>query len=257
MNAFGEQFIAPFEIPNKDPESICAFLKLHPVQPYTCRLSQLFTRSSTGEKRINRNWLSYDCDNEKYYCYVCMAFAKEGSNGYQKGVTLDPKHCTTRVKEHEGGAFHVLAAESLLRFERSRSIADLINHEQHSLRLREVKTKQEVVKRIIEWILCIGRQGIAYRGSFESTKYFNDPSVNHGNLLEVLMTASKHDELLRAQFEKCGEFLITDQEKKGPRGRGAKVTFLSKTTFNKLIDEIGDAIKKKLSTRLRRVACIV
>lgn len=180
-----------------------------------------------------------------------MAFAKETSNVYQKGVSLDSKHCTTRVKEHEGGAFHVLAAESLIRFDRSRSIADLINHEQHSARLREVNTNQEVVKRIIEWILCIGRQGIAYRGAFESTKYFNDPSVNHGNLLEMLMTASKHDELLKAHLEKCGKFLITDPDKKGPRGRGAKVTFLRKTTFNKLIDEIGGAIKKKIVNEVK------
>lgn len=238
--------MSPFEIPSQNPDSICAFVQLHPVQPYTCRLSQLFSRTSTGDKKINRNWLSYDCSNDKYYCYVCMAFDKEVSNAFQKGATLDPKHCTTRVKEHEGKSSHVSAAERFIRHDRSRSIADLINHEQHLARLRDVKNNQEVVKRIIEWILCIGRQGIAYRGAFESTKYFTDQSVNHGNLLEILMTASNHDELLKAHLERCRKFLVNDPDEKGPRGRGSKITFLSKTTFNKLIDEIGGAIKKKI-----------
>lgn len=193
----------------------------------------------------------YNCDSDKYFCYVCMAFAKEASNAFQKGTTLNPKHCTTRVKEHEGITSHITAAESYIRHDRSRSIADIINRKQHSARLRDVRNNQELVKRIIEWILCIGRQGIAYRGAFESTKYFNDKSVNHGNLLEILMTASKQDELLKAHLEKCGKFLVNDPEKKGARGRGSKVTFLSKTTFNKLIDEIGGAIKKKIVDEIK------
>lgn len=238
--------LSPFQIPNKKPEVICSFLKSHPVQPSTCRLSQLFIRSSSGQKKVKRNWLSYDFDNDKYYCYICMAFAKESSNMFQKGTVLDAKHCTTRVKEHEGTSSHVSAAEKFIRYDRSRSIADFVNYEQHSVRLREVRNNQEIVKCIIDWILCIGRQGISYRGACESAKFFNDPSLNHGNLLEILMTASKRDDMLKAHLDKCGKFLMIDPEKKGPRGRGSKVTFLSKSTFNKLINEIGGAIKKKI-----------
>lgn len=241
-----DNVMSPFEIPDKNPQSICAFLKLHPVQPYTCQFSQLFTRSLNGNKTIHRSWLSYDSTGEKFFCYVCMAFGKDSANVFQKGVALNPKHCTTRVKEHEGISSHISAAESFIRFDRSRSISDLVNYQLHSARLVEVKNNQEVVKRIIEWILCVGRQGIPYRGAFESTKFYNDPSVNHGNLLEILMTASKQDALLKGHLEKCGKFEFNDPDKTGPRGRGAKITFLSKTTFNKLIDEIGGAIKKRI-----------
>lgn len=170
---------------------------------------------------------------------------------FVKGATLDPKHCTTRVKEHEVMSSHVIAAESFIRYDRSRLIADLINHDQHSARLRAVRNNQEVVWRVIEWILCIGRQGIAYRGSNKSTKIFNDTSVNHGNLLEILMTASKRDEILNSHLEKCCKFLVNDPDQKNPRGRGAKITFLSKTTFNKLIDEIGKAIKKIIDNEVK------
>ena len=60
------------------------------------------------------------------------------------------------------------------------------------------------------------------------------------------MTASKRNELLKAPLEKCGKFLVNVPEKKGPKFRGAIVTFLSKIKFNKLIDEIEGAFKKKI-----------
>lgn len=176
-----------------------------------------------------------------------MAFADDTSNKFLNGIVLDSKHSTTRIKEHETKSSHISAAESFIRHDRSKTIEELINREQNLARLRNVRKNQELVKRIIEWILCIGRQGIAYRGSCESTKYFNDLSVNHGNLLEILMTASKHDEVLKAHLENCGKYSADDdRERKGPRGRGSRVTFLSKTTFNKLMDEIGSAIKRKI-----------
>lgn len=79
---------------------------------------------------------------------------------------------------------------------------DILNQEQTQLRAANVKHNQDLEKRIINWILCIGRQGIAYRGSFESTKNFGDVSLNHGNLLEILRTASLNDEKLKIHFEK-------------------------------------------------------
>lgn len=71
------------------------------------------------------------------------------------------------------------------------------------LRLSNVRNNRELVKRVITWILCVGRQGIAYRGDAESTKTFNDIGANHGNLLEILRTASENDQLLKNHLDKC------------------------------------------------------
>lgn len=182
-----------------------------------------------------------------------MGFANT-SNVWKSGCNLNKiKHASTRVKEHESSDVHVLAAESYIRFDQTKRIEDLMNREQAELRSKNIKNNQDIVKRIVNWILCIGRQGIAYRGSLESTKYFSDKSVNHGNLLEVMRTASQYDEKLRFHLEKCeslGEKDINN-DTKGPKGRGSKLTFLSKTTFNKIIFEIGDAMKKIIVKKIK------
>lgn len=134
-----------------------------------------------------------------------MGFANT-SNAWLTGCTLNKvKHGSTRVREHETSDVHVSAAEAHIRFDRTKRIDDLINHEQAVLRLNIVKSNQDLVKQIVNWILCIGRQGTAYRGRFESTKFFSDKSVNHGNLLEVMRTASLYDDKLRIHMEKCEE----------------------------------------------------
>lgn len=237
--------LSPFTIPKKNSESICSFFKLHPIQPKTCQLSYLFTRLC-GDKVIPRNWLSFNVDNGEFYCYACMVFSDVAST-FRTGAKLNLKHASTRVKEHEISESHILAAQAYVRYDRSKTIEELIHRDQNLLRLSQVHNNQQLVKRLINWILCIGRQGIAYRGNAESTKYLNDRTVNHGNLLEILLTASQQDELLKVHLETCGKLSIgEDPDKKGPKGRGSRLTFLSKTSVNKLIEEIGGSMKKKI-----------
>lgn len=182
-----------------------------------------------------------------------MAFC-EGTNNFVTGVTLTIKHGSTRIKEHEKTSGHINAANGLIRFERMKSIDNLINNELNTLRLINVKKNQELVKRIINWILLIGRQGIAYRGHSEAIKYFNDTSINHGNLLEILRTASQQDELLKHHLNKLTTSSSQSvNDEKGPKGRGSKITFLSKSTFNKIIHEIGEAMKKIIVDEIKIV----
>ncbi|KAJ6649894.1 Zinc finger MYM-type protein 1 [Pseudolycoriella hygida] len=240
----------PFLIPKKDPLSVASFLHLHPIQPTTCRQSSVFVRSC-GNMKVPRRWLSYNIATENFHCVICMAFCVSPSV-WQTGCAFDNRHATTRVKEHESSDVHITAAEAYLRFDRTQRIENLINKEQTLLRISNVRNNQDIVKRIVNWVLCIGRQGIAYRGNFESTKYWTDKSVNPGNLLEIIRTASQQDEKLRSHLEKCLEVSSYDDiDVKGPRGRGRRVTYLSKSTFNKLIIGIGDSMKKTIVNEIK------
>lgn len=48
----------------------------------------------------------------------------------------------------------------------------------------------------------------------------------------------------RVKTMKSCRFILKSVRTKGPKGRGSKLTFLSKNTFNKIIYEIGDTMKK-------------
>lgn len=179
------------KIPERNQVTIFEFLKLHPIQPQKLDISHLFTRDCVG-RNVLRKWLSYDDANKKFYCSTCMAFS-DHRNAFRTGVVLDKKHTSTRIKEHESSDTHLTAADAFIRHDKNKTIDELFDNKQRILRLSNVQRNQEVVKRIVHWILCMGRQGFAYRGSSESAKSFNDVSVNHGNLLEILLTASQHD----------------------------------------------------------------
>lgn len=182
-----------------------------------------------------------------------MAFS-DAANVFRTGVSHSIKHSSTRIKEHEQSLVHIEATNTFIRYDRSKTIDELMDNELNILRLSNVRKNREVLKRIINWILCIGRQGISYRGASESTKYFNDTSVNHGNLLEILRTASQEDPLLKQHFDKCTKSSSQPvSHEKGPKGRGSKATFLSKTTFNKVIDEIGGNMKKMIVDEVKTV----
>lgn len=173
-----------------------------------------------------------------------MAFGDLTGN-FRNGICLDPKHATTRCTDHEKTDYHLRAAQAYIKHCGMMTVSSLLTNEQEKLRLTNVLRNREVMKRLINWILCIGRQGMAYRGDFESTKYFNDDSKNHGNFLEILRTASQQDELLKQHLDKCAKASQQEPDKKGPKGRGSKITFISKTTINKIIHEIGVQMKTK------------
>lgn len=180
-----------FQIPEHSAHSKLAFTKLHPIHLPTCSLSHFFVKK-IGNATVKRNWLSYNEFDEKYYCSICMAFS-DNDTPFKKGIVLTRKHGMGQVVTHETSKSHMVAANIYMQMDSSKTVDTLLNHEQNLLRSSQVKQNQDVVKRLINWILLIGRQGLAYRGSAEAIKYFSDTSVNHGNFLEILRTAGLHD----------------------------------------------------------------
>ena len=96
----------------------------------------------------------------------------------------------------------------------------------------------------------IGKRGLAYRGggAEESGYTLLDDSADHGNFLEMLLLISKFDPLLRAHVEEVVRKSQSRHDKVGSsKGRGDLVTFLSKTTANKIIDAMTNALKKMIA----------
>jgi len=85
---------------------------------------------------------------------------------------------------------------------------------------------RQVLERVIDIVKLIGKRGLSYRGSIhEATYTLDDPSLDHGNFLEILLLHKKFDIVLSDHL----------------------YYVISKSTINLVIDSISKLIKKSIS----------
>ena len=70
-------------------------------------------------------------------------------------------------------------------------------------RQSEIDLKRKVVERLIDIIVFIGRQGLAYRATEESAADMYRTNINHGNFLELVLLLSKYGQILQNQVKKA------------------------------------------------------
>eukprot|EP00794_Sanderia_malayensis_P002505 gene2505-2896_t len=102
-------------------------------------------------------------------------------------------------------------------------------------------SNRQVMKRIVDTSTFLGKQGLALRGSRER---LNQPALNTGNFLETFNYLSKYDPAINSHLEKAifAQKKIEGKEggKRGAKGRDLKLTFLSKSSQNTVINIIGE-----------------
>ena len=109
---------------------------------------------------------------------------------------------------------------------------------------------------MIDIILFLARQNIAFRGhrNENAESLYEVITENRGNFLELVLLVGKYDPLLKHHIEK-----VTRKQKgrktsfSKKKGRGSSVTFLSKTTVNKLLHICCEAIREKLVADVKEV----
>lgn len=248
------ELLAAFICPNiGDPMNIkLAFLKQHPIQPTAKDLngkkvpfdeSRVYYRQMSNGLKIQRKWLSYLADTEKIFCSVCMAFGdgKNCDSPFTKDgfSARDTQHLYKALDKHENSKAHNLAAQAANQNRCGKDIASMIDIDLTRKLRNEVENNRRVVERLIDIILFIGKQGLAYRGKKEAAYSLKVESVNHGNFLELVLLLAKYDRILQVHLEKC----IRESEKKHAAqktGRGDFTTFMSNHFINKLIKAVGE-----------------
>ncbi|XP_025200592.1 uncharacterized protein LOC112598380 [Melanaphis sacchari] len=121
----------------------------------------------------------------------------------------------------------------------------------------EVKRNKVVLERLIDIIKLIGKLGLSYRGAkdAEAAYTLNDPSLDHGNFLEMVMLLSKYDPVLKEHTYRA---IYKSQKSKNrqtvsrPGRPGGLVTFLSKTTVDYIIEIIGSLMKTTIAENIRK-----
>eukprot|EP00112_Aurelia_sp_Birch-Aquarium-sp1_P018848 Seg4565.5 transcript_id=Seg4565.5/GoldUCD/mRNA.D3Y31 product="Zinc finger MYM-type protein 1" protein_id=Seg4565.5/GoldUCD/D3Y31 len=212
-----------------------------------------------------RKWLSYSLTKDALYCIPCLLFTDTSSRRELKPANQGHAFACTgfsnwkkqyeAVTKQESSAAHINAkvADALSLQERTLNKfmeqQELIANER---RKKEVLSNRQVMKRIVDTITFLGKQGLAFRGHRERLK---QPALNTGNFLQALKYLSKYDATTDSNLEKARidqDMLEARQSgKRGAKGRGSKLTFLSKNSENAVINIIGEEIACEIVKMMR------
>lgn len=232
------------------------FIKNHPKQPTYSDYPKLpfkptlYQRQLPNGELVGRNWLSYSIELNKLFCSICMVFSnvKNRSTFSSEGMS-DFRHSTQRVKEHESSLGHSQSVQAYFRAVSSENIEAKINIDLTNQRRNDIINNREIVKRIIDIILFISKQHLAYRGKEESSSSLQNmsPKINRGNFLELCLLLAKYDNVMKTHINK-----ISVQKQDSKKGRGSHLTFLSKSFVNKIIFVLVGFIKEKISSEIQK-----
>jgi len=240
------------------------FIKKHPCQPLHLKVSwsfhRLYNRTDQSGTSIPRKWLSLLCKNNEVkslYCVICVAFSTSPTN-FSSGCT-NFKHIYAAVESHEKSDVHNNAVEAYIKACNQNSIEYGINRDLMNLKEKQVYEKIHVLKQVFDIIKFLGKQNLPYRGSYNSEALYKldskDPSLNHGNFLELLKFTAERDPVLKnylksALYQSNKRKSKLDLESQISKGRGGLVTLVSKTTVNKVIGAILTCMRKIIRTEL-------
>jgi hypothetical protein len=222
-----------------------AFVDAHPCQPQInipFNINKVYYRKMPNDNFVNRKWVSYNSITRKIHCSLCMGFTRPGSTPFIDGIEINLKHLYSQLEKHESSVPHDDACKAYLNITSGHTITNaLLSHRQKSVELN-----REIVTRIIDISLLIGKQGLAFRSKKNEAAYNLSLNLKQGNFLEIVKLVAKYDPVLQTHLNNSIKKSLLKKEKK-QFGRGSCVTFLSKTFLNKIFSITGNLIKKHIS----------
>ena len=145
-------------------------------------------------------WLVYSKVKNGGYCLTCVLFVtKPGGRGCEFGVLIQKPFTDFRkalgkkegiLPNHETNAFHKLAVEAFAQRKHvEENPADRIDIQLEKLKQNRYSSNKAALGSIIEYIIYLGRQGLALRGHRDTSTA--DPDTNKGNLQELIQFRAK------------------------------------------------------------------
>lgn len=219
---------------NITDDVIRSMIRLHPIQPETSHKNSIklpfdINRVYFQNNQEKRIWLSF-CENRKeVFCWICMIFRSPTvkiksafTTGWGNNVTWKSGHIYKAIERHENVTTHIQAVDAFWAFSQNKAINQLIDENLVPKRNKEVTARREIIKRIIDVIIFIGKQGISFRGARKNEAlYLLHDSNNHGNFLETIKLLAKYYTTLQDHVSEC-IFKSKKRHEKHPdtKGRG-------------------------------------
>ena len=261
---FGLQYdIGNFVGARPDDHTVVGLLECHwmPPQGYSFPFSE-HNKGQTVERRYVRSdhllkypWLVVSDAKAGLFCKFCPLFATGHIGGKHKTVALqalvtEPLKKFAKLlgkdgalETHSKARYHIEAVEAGKAFLKTcRDPARVVANQIDTQRMRQVSENRARLLSIVDNVVFLARQNIAFRGHRDdgpvvTGKNGNDSSENGGNFKELLRFRVK-----------CGDHAL---EKHLSTATGRKM-FTSKTTQNALIECCGDEVLSVILARVRQ-----
>lgn len=147
-------------------------------------------------------WLEYSAEVEKAFCFVCRNFGlKECREQNEKFVVsgFDKwKKLSESLKKHDKSAHHTQSFQTYKMYKISSQNVHSHIIQQHTLQINE---HREYIKKVIDILLLLARQGLPLRGHRES-----ETCRNRGNFLELAEHSAKYDSSFKSNFNKSTNY---------------------------------------------------
>lgn len=206
-----------------------------------------------GKDQIQRNWLSYSPIKDAIFCHTCILF---GKGNKEETFTMTGfsnwKKSKQRLAEHEQSQSHVNATIDYSQFCTGHGIDVQLSEQAlkaEADRKKKIKRNRDVMERLTNIIIFLAEQGLALRGHREdiTSEDFEVVNKNPGSFLALVNLLSKYDSTLASHLQdirsKKSKKRKNTKEKK-ISGRGNLVSFMSAESQNKILNAIGEQIRK-------------
>ncbi|KAI5019566.1 hypothetical protein ZWY2020_044454 [Hordeum vulgare] len=182
---------------------------------------------SNGEK-CDREWLVYNKDLDKVFCFCCKLLRKGHVRGYlaHDGFN-DWHHLLTRLKEHETSREHATNMATWydlrIRFQNNQTIDKVAQRELE----KEKEHWRKVLLRIMLIVKFLAERNIAFRGS--NYKLYQE---SNGNFLGMVQMLAEFDPIMKEHVGRITNEKIRDH-------------YLGPSIQNELISLLAAAIKSE------------
>jgi len=150
------------------------------------------------------SWLEYSPIIDAVFCFPCRCFNGNESNIGQTEKVFTKTGFNTwyraseRLKSHQMSKYHINSKTAMNNFCFKKSIDEVIDSNktlQLSKRESERLNDREIMKRLIDIVICLAKCGKPFRGHDES-----QTSYQKGMFLELIQILYKYDTILKTHI---------------------------------------------------------
>ncbi|XP_052282497.1 52 kDa repressor of the inhibitor of the protein kinase-like [Dreissena polymorpha] len=214
------------------------------------------TQFGKTSRTFQSSWLQkypglvYSVEEDGAYCVHCVTFPGNKKRGklvsepfqnWKKAIEVFDGHFFPDAKKHskDGGTGYQAHIDSRICCEQFMSVrknnAPVNKQVDAALQARR-KKNAVVLESITKTVLLCARQNIALCGHSDSSKYYDDESVNCGNFQSLIeFRVESGDSVLKEHFATCGK----------------NATYRSPTIQNELLDIMGQTVERKVVNEIK------
>ena len=195
--------------------------------------SSHYSRKLANNEIIPRRWLVYSISKDRIFCFCCRLFDSQSASNLVSEGYNNWKHLSDILKMHENSVSHKKFYHQWFEAETRLKKGKTINCEEQKLISKETLRWNNVLIRLMNIVLYLAENNIAFRGS--SDKLY---TPNNGKFLGLVQLIGKFDPIMQEHLKLAMAGDISDH-------------YCGKDIQNELINLMGEKVKSEILSRAK------